>query len=639
MKLLEPIKIRKITLRNRIVMPAMDTNMGDKKGNVTDKMIKYYEERAKGGVGLIILEPAYFDRRGRQSEKMLRIDSDDAIEGFRKVTSAIKKHGAGVLIQMYHAGSQAASFITGMTPVSASDVPCQLTGEVPIPLIVEDIQNLIKSYAAGAERAKRGGFDGVEVHAGHGYILNQFLSPANNKRTDKYGGPLENRMRLVIEILHAIRKKCGPDFIICYRLNGDDFVDNGLKIEETIEVAKALEENGVDLIHISAGVFECEGFPTVPYMNYPKATFSDFAAQVKDSLDHTPVITVGRINHEIGEQILQEGKADLVAIGRGLLGDPYLPKKVEAGKTEAIRQCISCNTCINQILINKPVACALNANLYGSDEEIGEAEIKKKVLIIGAGPGGLEAARVAKLRGHEVLLIEKGIKLGGSLHLAKAAPMKKDVDVAIRYYEYWLEQMGVEIRLNSPYSSQIIEEYKPDVVVLATGAVPIIPPIKGLDQRQFYTFEEILKGKIPLGHNVMIIGGGMVGLEVAERLSHLSKSVTIVEMLRRIGANVHMMVAKEVVPLIEKDQRIDIHVNTKVEEIRENYIIGSKKDESNPVQIEFDSLVIATGSKPNDGLVTEIEPLVSEIHKIGDCKKTRKIIDAVQEGYQVALQI
>ena len=640
MILLEPIKIGHFELRNRIVMPAMDTNFGDKKGNVTEDMIKYYQERAKGGVGLIIVEGAYFDRRGGQSEKMLCNASDDRIEGFRKLTEAIKKNGSRVLLQLYHAGSQSSSFITGMTPVSASDVPCRLTGEKPIPLTIEDIQKLTESYAEAAERAKKAGFDGIEVHAGHGYLLNQFLSQANNKRTDKYGRSLENRMRLLVELLVAVKKRCGKDFLICYRLNGDDYIENGLKVEETIEVAKTLEEKGVDIIHITAGVFDSEGFPTVPYMNYPKATFSDFAAQVKKALKKTPVITVGRINTpEIAEQILQEGKADLVAIGRGLIGDPYFPKKIQSGEQEAIRKCICCNTCINQILTNKPVACALNANLFGSEDEIIEAEVKKKVLIIGAGPGGLEAARIATLRGHKVLLVEKDDKIGGALHLAKAAPMKKDITNAIAYYDYNLRKLGVVVRLNTEYSKKIIEAFQPDVVILATGTIPIIPPIKGLEKGHYYTFDEILKGKIPARNRVAIIGGGMVGLEVAEYLSHQNKAITIVEMLSRIGMNVYQMVAKEVVPLITKDKNITIYVDTKVEAIQDNKIIGIQKNNPEPISIEFDELIIATGSKPNDQMEEEIKTLIPNTFKIGDCKKTRKIIEAVKEGYEIGMEI
>ncbi len=639
MKLLEPLLINKLEIRNRIIMPAMETNLGNKKGEITEKLMKWYELRAKGGVGLIIVEPAYFEKRGSSTKYMLSISSDNKIEGFTKLTKLIKKYGATVLLQIYHAGAQSPSMITKCSPVSPSGVPCKLTTDQPLVLSKREIHEIIKGFTDASDRAKKASFDGVEIHAGHGYLLNQFLSEKDNKRTDEYGGSLENRARALIETLTAVKGRCGKDFIVSYRLNGNDYIERGLEVEETAKVAKMLEDTGVDLVHISAGIFDSKGYPTVPYMNYPKGVFSEYAARVKKELTRTPVAAVGRINTpEIAEEILKEGKADLVAIGRGLIADPYFVVKLKEGKRNLIRICMGCNACLNRILSMKSVACAINPNVIASDEDFKNAKGKKKVLIIGSGPGGLEAARVSKLRGHYVLLIDKGDKIGGTMHLAKVAPMKAEVENAIVFYKNILKELEVEIRLNTEFSQEIISEFKPDVAILATGSVPFIPPIKGLNQTSYYVYDEVLKGKIPDGEKIAIVGGGMVGLEVAEYLSHLNKAITIIEMLQRIGMNVYAFVGKEVIPIIEEDKNIKIFVNTKVEEIQDYKLIGVNKN-GTIIKIKFDDLIIAMGAQPNCEIEQEVKNLVPEVFLIGDYKKIRKIFDAVEEGYKIALKI
>ena len=338
MKLLQPLAIKNLQLRNRIVMPGMDTNWGDEDGNLADQSYRYYEQRALGGAGLIIVEGAYFDRRGSGTQSMLSIADDSKIEPFAHLTETIKKHGTRVLLQIYHAGSQASSFLIGLKAVAPSDVPFQMTGEVPIPLKRGQIRKLIREYAKACERARRAGFDGVEIHAGHGYLLGQFFSPLTNLRTDGYGGSFENRSRIHVEILRAVRKRCGDDFIICFRINGRDYIEGGAEVEATCRLCRRLEEEGVDLINITGGIFDSPGFPVVPYMSYPRGVFSAAAVSVKSARDHVPVCVVGRSNTpETAETILREDRADLVAIGRGLIADPFFPKKVMENREGQIR--------------------------------------------------------------------------------------------------------------------------------------------------------------------------------------------------------------------------------------------------------------------------------------------------------------
>ncbi|MFX0075233.1 MAG: NADH:flavin oxidoreductase, partial [Candidatus Hermodarchaeota archaeon] len=410
MKLFEPFTINQITLKNRLLMPGMDTNFGDEEGNLPDKLIDYYELRAKGGVGLIIVEGAYFDKRGAGTSTMLSIDSNTRIGRFKELVSAIKKHGAHSLIQIYHAGAQATSFMIGMQAVAPSAVVFEMTGEMPIPLNKKQISEIVKGYGKACLRAKKAGFDGVEIHAGHGYLLNQFFSLRTNKRIDEYGGQsFENRTRIAVEIIKEVRRTCGEDFIIGFRLNGSDYIPEGLEIEDTIQIAKILEKEGIDLINISGGVFDSPRFPVVPYMNYPRGCFVSNAKLIKAALEYTPVAVVGRINTpDIAEEILQNNKADLITIGRALLADPEFPKKIKEGRKDDIRICIGCNTCLNQIMTEQQVLCAINPNLTRSDEDLKQTDTKLKILVVGSGPAGLEFSRLASLRGHEVVIVEKG---------------------------------------------------------------------------------------------------------------------------------------------------------------------------------------------------------------------------------------
>jgi 2,4-dienoyl-CoA reductase-like NADH-dependent reductase (Old Yellow Enzyme family)/thioredoxin reductase/putative sterol carrier protein len=618
----------------------MDTNFGDEEGNVPDKSIEYYELRAKGGAGLIIVEAAYFDKVGAGTTTMLSIDSNKRIKKFKEIVNVIKKHGAHCLVQIYHAGAQASSFMIGLQAVAPSAVPFEMSGETPIPLTKKQISRFVKEYGDACLRAKKAGFDGVEIHAGHGYLLNQFFSLRTNKRNDEYGGQsYENRTRIAVEVIREVRKRCGNDFILGVRINGSDYIEDGLEIDDIIQISKILENEGTDLINVTGGVFDSPRFPVVPYMNYPRGCFVENAHRIKESLEKTPVAVVGRINTpDFAEEILQNNKADLVALGRALLADPEFPNKIKEGKIESIRTCIGCNTCLNQIMTEQPVLCSINPNLLDSDENIQKSETPINVLVVGSGPAGLEFARIAKLRGHNVKIIEKNSTIGGSLNLAKMAPMKKEVENLINYYQYVIEKLGIKIEFNAPLSKEVIEGFNPNSVVLATGIKPKTPNIVGIKEVKFHNYEDVLKGNIPKGQKIVVLGGDMIGIEIAEFLSCANKEIIIISEKKRLGTDLYSLVAREVVQTIEEDDKIEVMLETEIKEIKENRLIALQNNQE--VGVVFEDIV-TTSVEPSIDAENVVKDNVERFFKIGDCKEKhpRKILESIREGYELGLII
>ncbi len=638
MRLFDPFTLKNTTLRNRIVMPGMDTNFGDEEGNIHEDTYRYYDLRARGGVGLVIVEAAYFDRRGAGTQNMLCLDSNRRISQFAGLAGTIKKHGARALLQIYHAGSQAASFMMGLKPVAPSDVPFRMSGEVPVPLTRREIGRLVRGYAKACLRARQAGFDGVEIHAGHGYLLNQFFSPLTNKRRDRYGGSFENRTRLHMEVLQAVRKACGEHFIIGYRLNGSDYIQGGIEVDYTCRLARRLESRGVDLINITGGIFDSPGFPVVPYMSYPRGVFSEAAGAVKKALDKTPVCVVGRINTvDAAETVLQQGRADLVAVGRGLLADPFFPAKAREGKQEEIRYCIGCNACLDRIMTEQPVACSINPDLLGEQPELEPAAERKRVLVVGAGIAGMEAARVTRLRGHETVLIEKSRRPGGSLRLACQAPLKSELALLLTWYERQLKELGVDLRLNTPLTPEIIAEIEPNTVVLATGTAPELPAVQGLDACPHSLYTEVLAGAIPPGGRICVLGGGMIGIDTADYLGSLNKTVTIVEPGKRLAYDLYALVAREMEKFCGDNESLRIYLAAAVERIEGNRLVFRKDGRTRTV--EFDHLVIASGRSSQAVGLDVAAGRAVDVVRVGDCRKPGLILDALHGAYRSALRI
>ena len=474
--LFSPIKINQLEINNRIVLPPMATNFADTDGYVTDAVIAYYVERARGGVGYITIEHTAIRIDGRAFPTMLMINSDDHVKGFRKLVDAVHDENGKIFIQINHAGRQTASQTTGHPIVSASAVRCPLREETPRALTIMEIQELIAAFANAARRVQAAGADGVEIHMAHGYLLNQFLSPIVNKRDDEFGGSFENRMKVPLETLRAVRKTVGQDFPISCRISGDEYLDGGLGLADTQKVAQALEKNGADVIHVSA-CMSSSPFPMIPHYYMEEGTFVHLAAGIKSVVD-IPVITVGRIrNPKMAEAIIASGKADLVSMGRALIADPHLPDKARAGKFDEIVPCISCNRCSLSLVKVGSLRCTVNPEVSREtwlkiDKKV---DHPKKVWIIGAGPAGMKAAQVAALRGHAVTLFEKQNTLGGRFRLAALPPGKKCLQEFTDYLISQIEQLDVTVIKGKSFDQNMLQKESPDAVILATGARTIIP--------------------------------------------------------------------------------------------------------------------------------------------------------------------
>jgi len=636
-KLFEPGRIGKLKLRNRIVMPPMATNFAAVDGSVTSRLINYYVERAKGETGLIIVEATAIDPKTGLVFNQIYLNHHRFLPDLARLVEAIHLWGAKCAIQLHHPGRQSNPLLTEDL-VAPSPIVCKLIGKEPRELKAEEIEKLAEAYAQAALMAKMAGFDAVEIHGAHGYLICQFLSPYTNKRTDEWGRDFEGRMRFALEVVRRTKEKTGPDFPLIFRISADEFVDGGLTLKETVEIAKRLEQAGIDAIHVSAGNYDSMLMRTIPPMYLPPGGLIHLAEGIKRAVS-IPVIAVGALTPEMAEDVLEKGKADFIAFGRGLIADPDLPKKLAEGKPEEIRRCMRCNEgCLGTILFFKPITCSLNA-LVGKEEEwrIERAEKIKKILIVGGGVAGMEVARVAALRGHEVTLYEKSDKLGGHLIEASTPQFKEDIRNPLEYLSKQVRKLGVKIELGKEVTVQMVEEAKPDVVIVATGSSPLIPKVPGIEKPIVVTATDVLLGKAKVGKKVVVAGGGLVGCEAALFLAGEGKEITIVELLPEIAIEVEM-ISRAV--LFEKltERSVKWLTNMKIEEITDEGIIALDKEQKKRT-IEADTVVLALGLKSNNELYKALEGKVPELYAIGDCVKPRKIIDAIREGFFIGREI
>ncbi len=647
--LFEPITIRNLKLRNRIVMPSMETCFAEENGNVGERTIAYYAERAKGGAGWIIVEATYIANQGKARRFQVGVHRDETIPGLKRLVEAVHSHGAKISLQINHAGRQANSNWSGERVVGPSAIPCTPKDEVPRPLEIEEIEEIVRSFGKAALRAKEAGFDGVEIHGAHGYLIHQFLSPLSNRRTDRYGGSLENRMRLGLEVLNEVRNKVGPAVLVGYRISASDYVEGGLEIEETARVARKLEEAGLDVLHVSggmAGLPEC-GFMVTPPMAIPRGVHVPLSEAMKKVLK-IPVIVVGRINSpELAEELLVAKKADLIAMGRAFLTDPHWPEKARAGKLDEIRKCIACNeVCAPRLGQHAPIMCVQNPLLGRETEiEVKEAQWKKNVLIVGAGPGGLEAARVCALRGHKVSLYEESDQMGGRLQSATLPPHKEEVSGLIDYQIRQVKALPIEVHLKTNVDEGLLSSKRPEAVVIATGSLPLAlavfeesPSERPEKERGVHFAEDVLRGASLKGEKVAVIGGGMIGCEVAEFLAKKGKQVLIVEMLDDVAMDMSARPRWLLLKRLRESQRVEILVKTKVNRVEGGTIVVEKEGRETKLE-KVDEIVLAVGYRANDALYQSLKAKVTEIYAIGDCVKPRKAFDAIHEGFEVALEI
>jgi len=641
-KLFSPFHIGPLTMQNRIVMPPMATNYATPEGFVTERQIAYYVERAKGGVGYITVEHTGVLQQGKASPNMLMISTDEHASQIERLVKAVHGVGGKIVVQINHAGRQTLPSVTGSpivgpSPIPATPIPDPSKSNVPRELSVSEIREITEAFTAAAERVKNAGADGVELHMAHGYLLCSFLSPFSNRRTDLYGGDIHGRARFPVEVLKSVRGSVGPNFPIICRLSGDEYVDGGLKIEETKGIAVILEQEGADALHISA----CNAVSG--YLNHPpyyveEGIFVHLAQGIKSVVD-IPVITVGRIrNPAMAEEVLQEEKADLISMGRALIADPHMPAKAKEGRLKEITPCISCNRCI-QTLRKGAVRCAVNPETGNESRfELRKTDRCKKVWIVGGGPGGLKAAEIAAQRGHQVTLFERHQQLGGRMRLAAVPPNKAVLNDFLDYLDRRVRSLGITIELGKEFTVDILDSEKPDAVIVATGGVPFFPHWKGVkDSGALSVDDALLSGGENVGKRVLVVGGGGVGAETADFLSEMGKKVTLVEMLEGIASDLvthlqHYLLKR----LAEKG--VTILTSTKVKELGKGYALVEDASGENRID-GFDSIVLALGSTPDDRIARSLEGKVPELYVIGDASQPREALEAVYEGEEVALKI
>jgi len=638
MKLFEPSAIGTMNLKNRLVMPPMVTNFGTKDGYVTDRTKDYYEARAQGGIGLIIVEATCIDAPvGKLSYRQLAIDDDKYIPGLRELASAIQKHGARAAIQIHHAGRNTTSAVTGQQLVAPSPIPFP-GGEVPRELTIDEVKDTVRRFAEAAGRAKKAGFDGVELHAAHGYLLCQFLSTASNRRQDEYGGDLRNRTRILLETIAAVKEVTGDSYPVWCRTNGREYgIEDGTTVEEAQETARMCQEAGVDAIHVS--VFAYGTNPRhLPIAAQPEGNMIRFAEAIKQAVS-IPVIAVGRITPTVGEQAMAEGRADLMAIGRGLLADPLLPNKAGEGRLEDITPCILCGTCQAGIQDEEAsLRCRVNPTVGKEGEStITRAEKPKKVIVIGGGPAGMEAAIIAARRGHQVTLFEKRERLGGQLLSAAISPYKDRLAELTRYLSTQMEKAGVNIEPGKEAMMADIESMSPDAVVLATGVTPLIPEIPGKDRDNVVMADEVLAGGTEVGETVVVIGGELVGCETAEFLADAGKKVTITRRGPTMAAALAPNVREPLVGRLE-DKDVTMLTCVRYEEITADGLVIMNQDGQKQT-IPADTIVLAAGSKPNTELLRALEERVPDVYRIGDCLEPRSLLEALVEGFHTGLNL
>jgi NADPH-dependent 2,4-dienoyl-CoA reductase/sulfur reductase-like enzyme len=510
------------------------------------------------------------------------------------------------------------------------------------PISVAEIQEIQDAYAEAAKKAKFAGFDGISINGGFGFLPAQFLSSKANKRTDKYGGDVAGRARFMTETIQKIRSKTDADFPVLLKLSGDELREDGLSIEDTVAAAVELEKAGLSALFLAGGTQSMRDQHRVvpPMGTTPFGCYVPFAEAVKKAVS-IPVVTGTRINDpQLAEEIIRDNKADLVAIARQSMADPQWAKKAKQGRIEDINKCIYCNRCLQSIwpTLTRHLRCTVNPSVYKEREyEITPATHPKKVLIAGGGPAGMEAARVAALRGHEVVLCEKDAELGGQLLIAAKAPHKDEINSFTMFLITQIRKLGVVTLLNTEVTPELVSNIKPDGVIIATGALPLIPDIPGIRKRNVVTAWDILAGNVAVEGSVVIAGGGLVGCEIAERLVLERKNVTIVEMLETIANDVEW---SQRMYLMERfaTYHLDIHTSTTVKGITGNGVQVEDK-EGNVKELPADTVVLAMGAVPNNGLVSALEDIVDDLYTIGDCNKPYRILEAVHEAAYIARHI
>ncbi|MGD9033242.1 MAG: FAD-dependent oxidoreductase [Desulfobacteraceae bacterium] len=634
-KLFAPIKIGNKKLKSRIVMTPVQVNFSTD-GTSNERYEDFFEPRARSGVGLVMVEPVMIDKTS--AVRCLSLYEDRFIPPLAKLVETIHSNGALAGIQINHLGRQGDLIRSKNDPplVAPSPLPWSPNAEVPKELSRDEIEALIEKFAEAARRVRAAAFDLVEIHGAHGYLVSQFLSPLSNIRKDEFGGDARGRAKFAVEIIKRVREKVKHHLLVSCRINGADNIPGGLVLEDAKAVAPLLVEAGLDLISISAGVNG--SYPTiVPGYETPPGCYVPLAEGIKSVVD-VPVLGGGCIgNLSLAEEVLEAGKVDLIGMTRALIADPEMIQKTLGGEREDIRKCIQCNTCIEKSMFGSLV-CLVNPEA-GKETEFKRipAVDPKSVVVVGGGLAGLEAARVAASRGHHVRLYEEGDELGGQWRLAATPPHKEKFIDLIHYLAKQIQKLGVEVRLGKTATAAHVAHQSPDVVVVATGGVPSVPTLPGMEQEKVITAHHVLRGYGPIGKQVLIVGGGGLGLETADFLQDKGKEVTVVEILKRVGKDVGATVRWSLLHRL-RERGIRIFTSTKVDEMSRKGIVVTKNGTKETWQ-GFDTIVLATGVKSRKEIVDEIKGKVKEVYVIGDAAAPRRGVDAMREGAEVGRRI
>lgn len=612
-----PIQIGNVTVPNRFVVPPMGNNFANTDGTLSERSKAYYQERAKGGFGLITIESTVVYKEAKGGPRKPCLFSDDTVESFKEVADACHEYSAKVSIQLQHAGPEGNSKLTGYPLKAASAMPAACGREVPEAVSNEEIYRIIECYGDAARRAQQAGIDMVEVHCAHGYLVSTFISERTNHRTDEFGGCFENRMRLPRLIIENIRKKTGGNLPILCRINASDEVEGGQSVQDASAVAAYLEEEcGVDALNITRAVHLRDEFMWAPGVTHGGFN-ADLVSEIKRAVT-VPVIAVGRFTEpQYAELLVKQGRADLIAFGRQSIADPELPNKARTGHLEEMMPCIGCLLgCVPNMFAGKPVSCAVNP-CVGREAEITPAEVSKKVVVVGGGPAGLYAATLCAKKGHNVTLLEKGAELGGSFRIASFPTGKGQLSSAIRAMIVRCEKAGVDIRLNTEADADTLKELHADAIILATGSTPLILPIPGLNESGYVTAQDMLLGKAEVGKKALVVGGGMVGCEAAEYLAERGHEVAIIEMKDVIAADV---VPENRRYMFENFARnhVQLQPGAKVGQFYTDGVDYTMADGTSGSLRGFDSVVLAMGTRKYDPLSEAAASAAKEVVVIGE---------------------
>jgi len=624
--LFEPLKMHNLILKNRLFMAPLGT------GFDISRLTNFYAARARSDVGMITTGEMCVHSSGKANRGIeLLLDSDDCINLLVPLVGAVHRAGSKIVAQLNHAGRYTPGRLLSIQSVAPSAVPSRYTGETPRELTSGEVDHLVIVFAEAALRARKAGFDGIEILASSGYLVSQFLSPLTNLRKDKYGGNPLNRTRFILSILSEIRSRVGNDFNICVKFDGEDGMKGGNTIDDAKFLAPLLVKGGADRLHMWAGWHESPR-PMLP-MTVPRGAFTHLSAQIKQVV-RVPVSTVGRINDPYtAAEALGSGKADLVGLGRALICDPDFVRKTREGRLREIRRCVACCVCFDRIRAGEPITCIANPELgHEGEKKIQPTVRQKHVIIAGGGPSGLEAARVAALRGHRVTLFEEKSRIGGLLNLAIKPPHKNELKNLIDFYASQMDLLDIRLMLDHPLTREQLTMIKPDAVVLATGAIEVLPLIPGIERDHVFTAFQVLNKEAAVGSNVAVIGGGLIGVETAEYVMAKTRSVTLVEMGRSIAADMGNTLRWGMLARIRR--KIRILTSARVVEINPHSVTIHRADKRIE-ELPTDTVIVATGLQRRNDLDAIMAETGIPYYRIGSCSKPGQIAGAIREGFEI----